>query len=363
MNKFAFIILISVVMSVSYAQEPIVIGESIALNSTILKEVRNIQIQLPANYNNEDFAKGSYPVIYVLDGNFNFAYIAALERFNTKHLYRSQPEMIVVGINNTDRTRDFTPTHDVVDRRGVPAFETSGGADNFMKSIEAELQPFIDANYRTNGYNILLGHSFGGLFAIYSMLKNEKLFQGYIAIDPSLWWDDKLVYRMAKENWATKNFEGISLFVALAYEDSKDASTRLEHSNTIRAFCEKILTAYPKNKLNGNWKFYPDYDHGSIPIAATLDGIKFLFDGMRLEVKKVPYQPELVKQAYNALSDKMRFNFIPDESLLKGLISFTVSMKKIENAAKLLNDALYWYPTSNQLKSMQLELCENQPNE
>jgi predicted alpha/beta superfamily hydrolase len=356
MIKYALFVVIFMSLGIIHAQEPIVSGEIIELKSSVLNEERSIQIQLPANYNNEDFAKGYYPVIYVLDGDFNFAYIAALERFNTKHLYRSQPEMIVVGIKNTDRTRDFTPTNDVVNRRGIPAFKTSGGADNFMKFIQEELQPFIDANYRTNGYNILLGHSFGGLFAMYVMLKNQKLFQSYIAIDPSLWWDDKFVYKMAKEKWATKNFKGISLFVGLAYENPKDSTPKFEHSNTIRLFCEKVLNAYPQNKLRGRWKYYPDYDHGNIPIAASLDGLKYLFNGMQLEVKQVPYRPELVKLTYTALSEKMHFNFIPEESLLKRLFNYTLSVGQKENAAILLNDALNWYPQSRQLKSLQSEL-------
>ncbi|WP_335967076.1 alpha/beta hydrolase-fold protein [Galbibacter sp. PAP.153] len=344
-------------VNILFAQEPITIGNSYKINSSILNEERTIDIQLPKNYSNADFAKGKYPVLYVLDGDFNFQFVAALERFDTKFLYRPHPEMIVVGIRNTDRTRDFTPTNaTITGPNGEKRFENSGGADKFIQFLQDELLPFINSKYRTNGYNILLGHSFGGLFTLYTLLEKPALFQGYMAIDPSVWWDGKYVFKAAKEQWKTANFKGKTLFVGLAFESEENAKDRLEHGKTIRKFCETILSESPENHLISNWKYYPEYDHGNIPIPATLDALKFLFDGIQLPVKEVPQNPELVQQTYKALSKKLDFEFIPEESLLYQLIQYTKSTGQSESSKKLLKDALQMYPESKQLQKMNQEL-------
>lgn len=335
-----------------FAQEPIVAGHSFTMHSSILKEEREIAIQLPKNYNNSDFESGNYPVLYVLDGDFNFQYVAAIERFGTKFLYRPFPEMIVVGIKNTDRTRDFTPSNTVVEgKNGEKRFVTSGGADNFIKFLEEELQPHINSKYRTNGYNVLLGHSFGGLFSIYALLERPGLFQSYIVIDPSLWWDNKRVYTRAVNEWKTKDFRGKSLFVALAHESPDDAKDRLQHGSTIREFCQLVLDSDYGSNLRSDWKYYPEHDHGLVPVPATMDALRFLFEGIQLPVKEVPKHPELIKETYKEVSKKLDFDFKPDESLLYELIQYTRKTGEIENAKKIVDYSLGIYPDSKQLKA------------
>ena len=95
------------------------------------------------------------------------------------------PDIIVVGIPNTDRSIDLTPTH-VVD---APDDSTSGGGENFISFIEKELMPFIDNKYPTEPYKILAGHSSGGLEVMQAFAHHTNLFNSYIAIDPSIWWD------------------------------------------------------------------------------------------------------------------------------------------------------------------------------
>ena len=72
------------------------------------------------------------------------------------------PEVIVVGVTNTDRTRDLSPSRD-------PNFPTSGGADRFLDFFEKELVPFVESGYRTAPFRIFAGHSAGGLFALHAM--------------------------------------------------------------------------------------------------------------------------------------------------------------------------------------------------
>lgn len=326
-----------------FAQKPIVNSYEYKLYSKALSEERTIQVQLPKNYNDSLFAQASYPVMYVLDGDFNFQFITALERFNTKFLYRSQPEMIIIGINNIDRTRDFTPTKN--NKKGH--FKNSGGAIRFIKFIAEELQPHINSIYRTNGYDILWGHSFSGLFTMYTLFEQPNLFDSYIAIDPSLWWDDAVLLKKAiGVNLTHKN-----LFLAIGNTSEKEKQA-IAHTRAINQFCNEILSKTSKDTFRSLCKYYPKYNHGEVPISGTVDALKFLFEGIELPVKEIPKNPILVKKNYEALSKKLHFELYPDESLLWMLIQFCFRSKKDAAAYKLLAYALQLYPTSKQLQNL-----------
>jgi len=336
--------------SLLHAQTPYTIGETYTIHSNILNEDRIIDVQLPQNYSNQDFAKRKYPVVYVLDGDTNFSLVASLERFSTKFLFRSQPEMIVVGIRNIDRTKDYTPTKSLSKNKDNKLqYETSGGAENFINFIDKELKPFVNKKFRTRDFNILHGHSFGGLFAIYTLLNHTDSFDAYIAIDPSLWWDNKVIFKQAQEEFKIKDFKNKSLYVALAHEKIDAQKDRLEHGSTIRKFCEELL---PTTQLYFSWKYYPDYNHGSVPIPSSYDAMVAIFKGIELPIKEIPQNPELLQETYDTFSKKLNHTFVPEESLLIELIKYTQRVNQQDNANKILTYALKLYPDSKQLKTM-----------
>jgi predicted alpha/beta superfamily hydrolase len=168
-------------------------GESIidGLSSKVLGEHRELLVHLPNNYHQN--ISLNYPVLYLLDGQRNFDHaIGSLDLLNQSYM---ADEMIIIGIKNTHRTRDFTPTYDEsYNRWGV-----SGGADNFLDFIEKELIPYVNENYRTNNFKILSGHSLGGLLAIYSLQSRSHLFQAHFAFSPSLWWHEEVIFKGAEE--------------------------------------------------------------------------------------------------------------------------------------------------------------------
>jgi predicted alpha/beta superfamily hydrolase len=99
------------------------------------------------------------------------------------------PESIVVGIANVDRKRDFTyPSQKKLDQQEFP---TAGKSEDFIDFIEKELQPFIDATFRTNATKTIIGQSLGGLLVTEILVKRPDLFSNYIIVSPSLWWDDE----------------------------------------------------------------------------------------------------------------------------------------------------------------------------
>ncbi|MCJ8270904.1 MAG: alpha/beta hydrolase-fold protein, partial [Psychrosphaera sp.] len=157
------IILIIAVLTTHFANASTIAASSDGLYSKILDEQRQIVIQLPQSYNNNQNL--TYPVLYLLSGPTNLAHTAGtLDRLN---LSNAAPEMIVVGIANTDRTRDLAPTVNKDPKSGF--IGSGGGGDKFLDFIESELIPYIDKNYRTKSFKILSGHSIGGLLVMHSL--------------------------------------------------------------------------------------------------------------------------------------------------------------------------------------------------
>jgi len=174
--------------------QPTHLGDTVALRSDILDELRTVYVSLPASYRQ---SQRSYPVLYLLDGNWHFPVVASQVRYLSECRASDiiAPELIVVGIENVDRDRDFTPTH-VPEYEGME-FPTSGEASDFLQFLARELIPFIDDNYRTVDHRVLGGWSFGGLFTIYAMMQAPDLFNAYVGISPSLWWEHERLLRQA----------------------------------------------------------------------------------------------------------------------------------------------------------------------
>ncbi|MBD0325483.1 MAG: alpha/beta hydrolase, partial [Pyrinomonadaceae bacterium] len=167
----------------------------LTVKSAVLGEERAILVRTPPGYERDG---QRYPVLYMTDGDAHMLHTTGTVSFLARN--NRMPEMIVVGIPNTDRTRDLSPTH-VAQAPGNPnaRFPTSGGADKFLKFIETELIPHIESKYRTQPFRALAGHSLGGLFALHAMISRPELFNAYISVSPALQWDNFVLIDRAKE--------------------------------------------------------------------------------------------------------------------------------------------------------------------
>jgi uncharacterized protein len=174
---------------------PFSIGEVQQLRSTVLNETRTLNIYLPEGYK-KDTGK-TYPVIYLLDGSANedFVHIAGLVQFLT--MIEQMPPAIVIGIANVDRKRDFTfPTTVEKDKKDYP---TTGHSAAFIRFLEKELQPYVKAHFRTNDIRTIIGQSLGGLLASEILVAHPQLFNRYVIISPSLWWDHESLLAKVKQ--------------------------------------------------------------------------------------------------------------------------------------------------------------------
>lgn len=157
------------------------------IDSEFLAEKRVLNIYLPEGYHPDSVHR--YEVIYLLDGSAHedYPHIAGLVQFG--HMYDLLPKSMVVGIANVDRYRDFTfPSQDTLDLKHLPQ---SGGSEKFMDFLEKELQPYIQKNFKVSDKKTIIGQSLGGLLASEILLKRPQLFDTYMIISPSLWWNQQ----------------------------------------------------------------------------------------------------------------------------------------------------------------------------
>ena len=162
-------------------------GEQFTLQSKIPGEDRAVFVSLPLSYGRTE---ESYPVLYLTDAQWQFEHTRATAAFLARN--RLIPELIVVGVTNTDRTRDLYATRADFKQggRAIP-FPISGRADTFLEFFEKELIPWTEARYRTSPLRLLAGHSAGGNFALHAMRTKPHLFRAIITASPWLAWDER----------------------------------------------------------------------------------------------------------------------------------------------------------------------------
>lgn len=331
-----------------YAQDSITIGSKHRIFSKALNEERTFWVYLPPDYSNTKFAPAKYPVVYLLDAESNFHSFTGLHQSLAKGPYAMMPQMIVVGITNTNRTRDLTPTE--ANRQAFfdskkKMFQQSGGNKNFITFLEKELRPYIDSNYRTSGYNLLNGHSFGGLTATNILLNHTELFNSYVIIDPSLWWDNEIMIKKADSIFNKKDFKQTNIYVAMANKINIPQDTTTDMARGIRKF-EKLLKEKKPKNLRWDFKFYENEDHGTIPIPAEYDGLRFIFKNHLVQVKQAVLDPDLVTQQYQKLSNDLGFPFIPSESYLDWMGNYALDIERNDQALVFFKWAQKYYPLS-----------------
>ncbi len=258
--------------------ESFTIGEKFALHSKILNEDRTYWVQLPDSYAAGAAAGRSYPVLYLLDGRAYFYVLTGV----LHHLSSPRagveriPEMIVVAPVNTKRSRDLTPTH----MASGPYSQDSGGATTFLRFMREELFPEIESRYRTTPERTLVGHSLGGLFVLNTFMEQPDLFKNYIAIDPSLWWDDKILVRRLRQQRPRSFPAPVRVFIAMANTpaDHDDIAAMRAHTSAIKQF-QSILAARQNASLSMQYRYFEDEDHMSVPLIAIYQGLRFEYKG------------------------------------------------------------------------------------
>lgn len=257
-----------------WSQEDILIGKEYSIYSDILQEERKYWVHLPDCYSTSD--KNNYSVIYLLDGELFFHSVVGMSKTISSGKDQYLPKSIIVGIISKDRAKDMTPSASTIGRGGqINFFQTpqGGGSEHFYSFLINELRPLIESEYKTNGENILIGHSYSALFTFYTFLRHTEKFDKYIAIDPSLWWDGGKLIKESDSLIKNKKFKGKGLYIAVA---TKKRNDRIDIQTEIAN--ELFYEILPKTKeLLFITKFYPEESHGTIAIPGIYDGLKQLY--------------------------------------------------------------------------------------
>ena len=311
--------------------------QKLTLHSNTLNEDRVVWIRTPQNY---EKTQGPFPVLYLADGPTYINLVAST--MDILVLGDRMPPLVIVGIANTDRTRDMTPSHaDEKNPDGtVHADPTSGGADHFVDFIQNELMPEIKRRYRVAPYKIVVGHSFGGLLAVHILITRPDMFQAYIAASPSLWWDNESTLHQAQDFFATHDELNKRFFFDLGNEGA-------EMQSPFNALQKILADRTPKDF---HWKsaVYPDEDHGTSVLRGYYDGLREIFFDWHVPTDqdgKIIGGLQGLEAHYRELSARYGYE-IPAERAMNNLGYQLLADKKVAEAIVVFKRNVELYPAS-----------------
>ncbi|CAM3617123.1 alpha/beta hydrolase [Elizabethkingia occulta] len=254
--------------------KPLVFGNSEVFHSNILKEDRNINIYLPEEFNPTDATK--YPVIYILDGGVeeDFFHIAGIVRYNTQPWVERFPRSIVVGIENTNRRRDFTyavPDLNFLEKEGFKkeSFPQYGGSEKYISFLKNELQPYIEKKYKANNNRTIIGESLAGLMSTEILLKEPEMFNQYIIISPSMWWGGEKLLKEADSLLKSRLKTTKNVYIGAP---NKEEDVRMYNE------AEALYKILKSNKnITVSFDYMPDELHSTAIHQGVYNGFKKLY--------------------------------------------------------------------------------------
>ena len=327
------------------AADDVSIGITRVLPSQVLNESRKISIYLPDSYQDSSSYR-RYPVLYVRDGGKFFHAFSGAVQFLGADATPHIPHMIVVAIHETDRVRDSSWTRSLVGFTGKEdeGFRTSGGGEQFLRFVEQELVPYIDKEFSTLPYRIYCGYSFTALNVVDAFLANNGVFDAFLMIDPSWWWDDYAAERKTEKTLQRRIFSRTQIFMAATAESFPDKY--FIKSRDVAELAAILERARPAGL---DWKLerYADESHHSMALRALYDGLTYFFRGYQPALDELYLDPEQLERRYDALSTRLGERFVLTEGLLLFFgDQFLDSFKEPDRAVRYYEMAAEAYPGS-----------------
>jgi predicted alpha/beta superfamily hydrolase len=293
-------------------------------------EDRTLLVALPESYGKTD---QRYPVLYMTDGEAQYLHTLGTASFLARNGF--MPEIIIVAVTNTDRTRDLSPSHD-------PKFPTSGGADRFLDFFERELVPFVESSYRTAPFRLFAGHSAGGNFAFHAMRAKPELFQAVIAVSPWLVWDERKELALLTPFLAGGGVRTRALFF-----------TSGDEGPAMRDVLAQVTAALKKTaSKNFRWSSanYPDENHGSVVLPSHYAALRMIFDGWSIPVdpatERLVGTLDEVKKRYAGLSERLGYPVTAAERAVNQLGYQALAQKNVPLAIAFFRYNAGAYPGS-----------------
>lgn len=234
-----------------------------------------LYVSLPRGYTE---SSDRYPVVYLLDADYSFA----IARNVVEHLADRDrmPWVILVGIAydgppryREHRTRDYTPIHVPTGGYGPEYQRHSGGGPAFRRFLAEELVPFVDRTYRTTGERALVGHSYGGLFGAWVAFTTPWLFDHFLLVSPSLWYDDRRIFQ-TEEAWASERDSlAKTLYLAVG---SREGSLRRDMVGDLRELGRRVERRGYRG-LSTRAEVLDGETHDSVFPRALSNGLRTIF--------------------------------------------------------------------------------------
>lgn len=345
----AIVLLMFSFSAVGQTDKSITIGKKEVIQSKVLEESRTIWVYTPNTTSLEPNPSKRYPVVYVLDGSAHFfSTVGIIQQLSQANGNGVLPEMIIVAIENTNRLRDLVPSADLAKR------------NKFLDFLSEELVPYVDRNYNTAPYRVLVGHSLGGLTALDVLAGSSALFNAYIAIDPSLWYNDEKILNTIVSRLSKQQMKGRTLFIASANtlprgmdlsQLEKDKSPETQHLRSISKFIDFLKTN--SNGLRNKQKYYEAERHNTVPLISEYDGLRFIFDYFHLDLAEKDFLDPTaalaskLKTHYAVVTEKLGYKNAPPESLINYLAYEAMGKKQFEKAQALFQLNIENYPKSS----------------
>lgn len=320
-------------------------GRQDSLYSNILNENRPLWIYTPSTIDDTAFfQRGAYPVIYLLDGDSQFATLQTMiQSLAVNEGNCALPQMIIVGILNTPNNRFKNMAENPAD---------------LTRFFEKELFPYIEKKYPTAPYRILIGHSLGGLYSTSVLLHHKELFNAYISSDPSYWYNNASIIKETPQ-LLQQDFSHKNLFIAMAHtmnfavdtsQVRSDTSLGGRHTTAIMNMTGMLKKS--NNHLRWDYKYYPDDDHHTVPFIAIYDGLRFIFPHHRfptylyLDNSPADSLKTLLISHYKLLSQDMGYEVRPTEWVLNQMGYWNLHDQRYAKAEMFFQLNIDYYPNS-----------------
>lgn len=319
------------------------IGQVYTLYDKVLNEERKIIVGLPQNYNPKD---KTYSIVVVLDGDYHFiSTYGNLEYLSKRFLI---PEMILVAVPSINRVRDLTPTKTKINFDGEDdvSLDESGGASNFLTFLEEELLPWVKQNFSANDLEVIIGHSWGGLVVTEALLNEKTVFDKFLAIDPSYWWDNQYFTReVEKKSISHMPLQKRMFLSASSFKVEQESGKCCKHRNSIDLFYSALKEATGANEQI-TLQYFENEDHASIPVPSTYYGLKYLFVDYSIENPNYKSFEEIESHFVEYFSNFQKTIKIPEDLVRNVGLYKLYAENKVEESMRFFKYNVKNYPNS-----------------
>jgi predicted alpha/beta superfamily hydrolase len=307
-------------------------SQRVEIKSAVMGKNRAFFVHTPADYDQQ--AATGYPVLYLLDGKRNLKHtIATVAMLTSK---RKMPKLIIVAIPAGDsRQVDYTPTGFSTKMKN----NAVGNSDKFSQFLKVDLLPYIDKNFNTAPFRILVGHSRGGLFAVNDLVAQTGMFQAHFVFSPALWVDDyKIIAQLTtllEQGELNKGF----LFATAGGRENQNILNSVSKLS-------RALGVYDGSDFKWDSQITADDSHATAPFVGTYLALRRLYANWDVPSAHIKHGLKAYLTQYQLLSTAFGYRIIPPEYRLRYMGANLYFKNSFVEAEKVFAQNLKFYPNS-----------------